>query len=103
MIPNETFEVGQQVKIFDCFEDSYWPPDDYDNWDKDDEEIFGILGKILTIKEIRVSKCSEGATFMTEEGYVIYSRDIEYIIGGFGDIPDFNPPDVSDLSGLLFA
>ena len=101
LIPIEEFKTGQAVKIFDSFEDSYWDPLDIDDWDEDDDNIFGILGLTLTIKTIN----GDWMRAVTDTGreFEIHRRDVEYIIGGFGDIPDFNPPDVSSLSGLLFA
>lgn len=102
MIPFDEFSVGQQIKIFDSFEQSGWPQDDINDWDEDDEEIFGILGKILTISELR-SGTPRHLAFMTKEGYEVFREDVEYIVGGYGDTPDFEAPDVSRLSSLLFA
>ena len=78
MIPNEAFMAGQQIKIFDSFEESWWDSSDIEDWDTDDDDIFGILGKILTIKEVK--RLGNSITIKTKEGYNVYQKDVEYIV-----------------------
>lgn len=103
MIPYEEFKVGQQVKIFDRFEDSYWDEDEVACWDEDDDAIWGVLGKILTIKSLEPHPEPGHITFISEEGYEVFAEDVEYIVGGYGDLVGEVEPVAEPVTALLFG